>query len=37
MVDYVRVYQSTDIMGCTNPQASNYNPNATFDGSCVKI
>ena len=37
MVDYVRVYQTSDIMGCTNPQASNYNPNATFDdGSCVE-
>ena len=33
LVDYVRVYQ--DDIGCTDPAADNYNPNATIDdGSC---
>jgi len=37
-IDYVRVYQTDDIMGCTNPNSSNYNPDATFDdGSCVEV
>ena len=37
MVDYVRVFQSDDVQGCTNPDASNYNPDATFDdGSCLE-
>jgi len=34
-VDYVRVYQTDDIVGCTNPSATNYNPNANMDnGTC---
>jgi len=34
-VDYVRVYQDADV-GCTDPAADNYNPNATTDdGSCT--
>ncbi|MDA7794648.1 family 16 glycosylhydrolase, partial [Flavobacteriales bacterium] len=37
-VDYVRVYQTSDVLGCTNPNASNYNPDASFDdGSCVEL
>ena len=37
LVDYVRVYQTTDVYGCTNSDATNYNPNATFDdGSCIE-
>ncbi|MDC3029958.1 family 16 glycosylhydrolase, partial [Flavobacteriales bacterium] len=36
-VDYVRVYQTNDIIGCTNPVSPNYNPNATLDnGSCIE-
>ena len=35
-VDYVRVSQSNDIIGCTNSTASNYNPDATIDNdSCL--
>jgi|GEM_PF-1429295 len=34
-VDYVRVYQDADV-GCTDPAADNYSPNATTDdGSCT--
>ncbi|MDG2310935.1 MAG: family 16 glycosylhydrolase [Flavobacteriales bacterium] len=34
-VDYVRVYQDANV-GCTDPAADNYNPNATTDdGSCT--
>ena len=29
-VDYVRVYESNDTFGCTDPNASNYNPAATI-------
>ena len=28
-VDYVRVYQTNDVIGCMDINASNYNPNAT--------
>jgi len=35
-VDWVRVYQTNDILGCTEEGASNYNPDATLeDGNCV--
>jgi beta-glucanase (GH16 family) len=38
MVDYVRVYQTSDVMGCMNPASSNYSPEATLDdGSCVEF
>ena len=33
-VDYVRVYQTNDVIGCMDINASNYNPNATISGPC---
>jgi len=35
-VDYVRIYQTNDIIGCTDSSASNYNSEATIDdGNCL--
>lgn len=35
-VDWVRVYQTNDILGCTDSGASNYNPEANVDdGNCL--
>jgi len=34
-VDYVRVYENTGVLGCKDPQATNYNSSATIaNGSC---
>ena len=33
-VDYVRVYQTNDIIGCMDQSASNYNSAATVSGPC---
>lgn len=38
IVDYVTIVVPDSIPGCTNPEASNYNPNAnTDDGSCKDV
>ncbi len=35
-VDWVRVSQTNDVIGCTNPAANNYNSDATVDsGQCL--
>ena len=36
-VDYVRVYQTNDIIGCMDQNASNFNPNEALTALVITI